>query len=345
MGAHGLGQSLLRFAALAVTILTSGLTATPLNGRQLEIQASATTLQCDFTARRVKLYEALLYLPRRPLCQATSSAGLESKSVPETFVDLTPPELAKQVHELKHLTSATSQALLPMILKRVGANVADFFDNFSNTTCSEHISSTVDTVPARLPLQYDGKFNYVALAKPGAHKTRLEEFRTDSKSEVGEPKGGVVTVGFVSLAVHFHPAYQPDSRFRYLGRELVKGKNTYVVAFGQRPGVARQAQRVTFNDKTGFVLMQGVAWIDPASFRILRLRTEIQQPELNVGLQKETTEVEYSQVTFKQDRKTLWLPRQVTVSGQLRQYVFSNQHRYSQYRLFFVDTGEKRKKT
>ncbi len=345
MRAHGLGPSLLRFVALAVLMLAGGRGAVPLSARRLEIQARATTLQCDFTGRQVNPHEALLCLPPRLLCQVTGYTGVESKSVPETFVDLTPPELAKQVHELKHLTSATSQALLPMILKRVGATVADFFDNFSNTTCSEHISSTVDTVPARLPLQYDGKFNYVALAKPGARKTRLEEFRTDSKSEVGQPKGGVVTVGFVSLAVHFHPAYQPDSRFRYLGRELVKGKNTYVVAFGQRPGVARQAQRVTFNDKTGFVLMQGVARIDPESFRILRLRTEIQQPELNVGLQKETTEVEYSQVTFKQDRKTLWLPRQVTVSGQLRQYVFSNQHRYSQYRLFTVEAGQKRKKT
>ena len=264
MRAHGLGPSLLRFVALAVLMLAGGRGAVPLSARRLEIQARATTLQCDFTGRQVNPHEALLCLPPRLLCQVTGYTGVESKSVPETFVDLTPPELAKQVHELKHLTSATSQALLPMILKRVGATVADFFDNFSNTTCSEHISSTVDTVPARLPLQYDGKFNYVALAKPGARKTRLEEFRTDSKSEVGQPKGGVVTVGFVSLAVHFHPAYQPDSRFRYLGRELVKGKNTYVVAFGQRPGVARQAQRVNqsegteaFEDKFGVTAMRG----------------------------------------------------------------------------------------
>ena len=206
-----------------------------------------------------------------------------------------------------------------MILERVGATVADFFDNFSNTTCSEHVISTVDSpYAAERPQHYEGKFNYVALVKPGTDKTRLQEFRTDSKGEPAKLGGAVVTSGFVSLPAHFHPAYQRDSRFRYLGRELVKGQNTYVVAFAQRPGVARQAGRVTFSDKTGFVFVQGVAWIDPVSFRILRLRTEIQQPELNVGLQRETTEVEYSEVTFKQGGKTLWLPREVTVSGQLR---------------------------
>jgi hypothetical protein len=48
-------------------------------------------------------------------------------------------------------------------------------------------------------------------------------------------------------------------------------------------------------------------------------------------------------VTFKQDLKTLWLPREVNVDGQLQKYVFSNQHRYSHYRLFHVQTGEKQK--
>jgi hypothetical protein len=342
-----MGRSLLRIVALAVVMLASGRGAVLLSARRLEIQARESALQCDFTGRRVKPQEALLYLPPRPLCQVTGHTGVESESVPATFMDLTPAELAKEVHELKHLTSADGQAMLPMILERVGETVVDFFDSFSNTTCSERISSTVDTtvdtIPHRLPLHYDGKFNYVALIRPGQKEALLQEFRTDSKGEPAKPRGAVLTSGFVSLISYFRPTYQRDSRFRYLGRELVKGLNTYVVAFAQRPGVARQAEYVTFGDRTGFVLLQGVAWIDPVSFRVLRLRTEIQQPELNVGLSRETTEVGYSQVTFKQGLKTMWLPREVTVSGQLGRYVFSNQHHYSQYRFFNVQAGEKQK--
>jgi hypothetical protein len=61
-------------------------------------------------------------------------------------------------------------------------------------------------------------------------------------------------------------------------------------------------------------------------------------------LRRETTEVEYSEVTFKGSDKRLWLPRQVYVSGQLKQSVFSNQHHYSQYRLFIVEAEENRKR-
>jgi hypothetical protein len=40
--------------------------------------------------------------------------------------------------------------------------------------------------------------------------------------------------------------------------------------------VARHTSRVEFEYETAIVFAQGVAWIDPASFRILRLRTDIQ---------------------------------------------------------------------
>ncbi len=267
----------------------------------------------------------------------------ESKVIPKTYVDMTPAELTKQVPELKHLQPASSQDELPTLLKRVGATVANFFDNFSNTTCTERIASSVIRPGEAVGLHYDDKFNYVALVKPEGDKTRLEEYRTDAKGNAInlQSQYSAVTIGFVSMTVHFHPDYQADSRFRYLGREALEGKEAYVIAFAQRPDVARHVSEVQFENRISFVFMQGVAWIDPASFRILRLRTDIQRPELDIGVQTETTETEYSEVAFQQGGKTLWLPRQVTVSGQLGRDIFRNRHRYSDYRFFLVETNEK----
>jgi hypothetical protein len=277
-----------------------------------------------------------------PLCRTPGPHGSESHHGLETFLDMTPAELAKQVPELKHLEPASSQAMLPQILQQVGAGVADFYDNFSNTTSTERFVSAVDVPGETDALYYDAKYNYVALVKPAEDRTRLQEYRTDPK---GKPvrlhsESTIITIGFVSMTTHFHPKYQPDSNFRYLGREVVQGQNTYVVAFAQRPAVARQTSRVVFKDRTATIFVQGVGWIDPASFRILRLRTDILQPDDNVGLVKETTEIEYSQVTFEKGNKSLWLPREVKVDGQLNRYTFHNRHTYSNYRLFVVQTEE-----
>jgi len=304
--ARGLGRDLLPYVALSVWLLSTGPGAAPQNSNPPEVQAHED----------------------------------EFPFGPKTFVDMTPAELAQAVPELKHVQPAESQDMLPQILQRVGATVAVFFDDFPNTTCNEHVTSMVGTALQTGALHYDNKYNYVALAQAGDEKGLLREYRTDAKGDQVRPvaKNRVVTLGFVTLSMHFHPDYQADSRFRYLGREAMEKQDTYVVAFAQRPAVARQTQSVQFFGQSGIVFLQGVAWIDPASFRILRLDTDIQEPELNVGLLKETTQVLYSEVRFTQGGKTLWLPREVTVRGQLYRYRFNNRHRYSGYRLFTVET-------
>ena len=85
-------------------------------------------------------------------------------------------------------------------------------------------------------------------------------------------------------------------------------------------------------------MVQGVARIDPVNFRILRLRTDIERPDSTVSLARETTEIEYFDMTFKQGGKSLWLPRRVNVSGQMARYTYQNLHNDSNYRLFVVQT-------
>jgi hypothetical protein len=289
----------------------------------------------------LRAHPAFQLQPDRTPAQAS---GGQSQEIPKTFVDMSPAELAKALPELKHLEPAENQDMLPQILKSTGAAVAAFFDNFPNTACTERVSSNVDSHMKVGALHYDNKYNYVALAQAGAQKGRLKEYRTDANGVRVEPdaKTGVVTFGFVALSVHFHPDYQPESIFRYLGRESVEKQNTYVVAFAQRPNLARQTASVNFFGRHGIVYVQGLAWIDPGNFRILRIRTDLERPETNVGLLKETTQVLYSEVSFVKGGKTMYLPHEVTVSGELGQYLFHNQHRYSDYRLFKVAVEEKR---
>lgn len=88
--------------------------------------------------------------------------------------------------------------------------------------------------------------------------------------------------------------------------------------------------------------MQGVAWVDVKTYEIVRIRTDILQETGDVDLRQETTEVEYAPVNFQQSKQTLLVPKEVTVSGQLGRYTFHNFHRHSDYRIFKVETEEKR---
>ena len=277
------------------------------------------------------------------ICEAhnrPNALGDKSRDGSGTYVDMPLVDLTAAVPELKKLTPADSQDMLPDILRQAGLAVASFFDNFPNTACTEHLTSTVQTKKSKGVIQYDHQYNYMALVEPGATVGHLKEYRATANGNPVEPDG-IVTFGFVALSVNFHPEYQADSRFRYLGREMLENQYTYVVAFAQKPQVARFPASVNYLDKKGEVFLQGVAWIDPVGFRIVRLQTDIQQPEKDVGLLYETTRVLYSEEGFPRAGLKLWLPREVTVTGELQKLIFHNLHRYSDYLLFNVQVDEK----
>jgi hypothetical protein len=296
---------------------------------------------------------ALQLQANRSLAQAI---GEEQQKGGKTFVDMSPAALAQAIPELKHLEPAANQAMLPQILGRVGDEVAEFFANFPNTTCKEQFISLVDRgVGAGAFRRSYAKYNYLALVQVGDTKDRLREFRTDESGNLipSDPKHAVSTQqlkdfneytvstsGFISMIEHFHPDFQLDSRFVYLGRVEMQDNDTYVVAFAQLPSVARRVTRIQYSGQDEIAYVHGIAWIDSTTFRIQRLRTEVLVPPTHIGALKEITQILYSEVSFEQGRLKLWLPREVDVTGQLDQYRYHNQHRYSDYRLFKVQVKE-----
>jgi hypothetical protein len=151
------------------------------------------------------------------------------------------------------------------------------------------------------------------------------------------------TSGFACTSLHFHPRYQSGAGFRLLGRQSLEGRETFVVAFAQDPGTAKRIGRFDVDGKSSPVLIQGIAWIDATNFQIVRMRTDLLKSPPDTRLKRQTTEIDFGEVTFKGLPTSLWLPKQVTVTVEWKGKTFRNLHRYSDFRVFKVDTEEKRK--
>jgi len=273
-----------------------------------------------------------------------------------SVVDWSPAELVKALPELKGLETAPSQEELAMLLQKVGENVVAFFRDLPNTTSVEEVrqerflqsvlmpDGLDHTTP--LPEIQEQTFHYLMLAgSEDRPMSGLQEYRTDSKGKHVDLRGmakapSILTAGFVSSAIYFHPAHQDGSIFRYLGRQRIEKRETYVVAFAQRPGVTRLVGWVGDGTKTAAVLLQGVAWIDPTTFQIIRMRTDLLAPRPDVHLQQQSTDIRFTQVHLKTIPGAFWLPGEVKVTVNFFGEVYRNTHRYSQFRLFKVETYE-----
>ena len=115
------------------------------------------------------------------------------------------------------------------------------------------------------------------------------------------------------------------------------------MAFAQRPETARLLERFNTNDASVLILVQGVVWVDSSTYQIVRLRTDLLKPADKVRLERQTTEITYGEVRFKDSPNPYWLPREVVVTVEWKGKTFRNLHEYSDFRLFNVESKEKRK--
>ena len=180
------------------------------------------------------------------------------------------------------------------------------------------------------------------LAHQNNGRVVFEEYRTDAGGQRTDlqPSGGEfgLTKGFATLWTHFYSGNRSASTFKLLGTQKLGRRKIWVVAFAQRPGWASSVGRVESNGKSVVILFQGIAWIDPSNYQIMRMRTDLLAPRPDIGLVRQTTKSEFSEVRLAALATPLWLPREVEVTIVWRGELFHNEHRYTNYRLFRVES-------
>jgi tetratricopeptide (TPR) repeat protein len=247
--------------------------------------------------------------------------------------------------DIEGLEPATDQAQLDPILSAVGKTVEESFVNFPNTSSLEQIHQEKLQRKQKTPDTLDQKFRYLCFAPVKSWGPGFDEYRTDllgrQTTPVGLGDGFMLTSGFASAALVFHPQYQSQAEFRYLGRQKIKGRDTYLVAYAQRPARAQLTGAFKSGDTTVTTFSQGLAWIDSETYQITRLRSDLLKPVQQLNLQRETTEIAYGEAHFKDKAAVFWVPQQVTVTVDWNSRHLRNEHRYSEFKLFHVDATDK----
>ncbi len=275
---------------------------------------------------------------RKKIEAAYAKAQPKGEAVIEHYLRHPPPDL-------KGLEPTTDQRQLNSILSAVGKTVAEFFRNFPNTTSLEEIHQEKLDRKQKAGNTLDRKFRYLCFTPANAWGPGFDEYRVDLAGARTSPQspeeGFMLTSGFASASLLFHPAYQSQAVFRYLGRQKVNGRNTYVIAFAQQPGKARVYGTFKFRETRMMTFSQGLAWVDSKSYEITRLRSDLLVPLSEVKLERETTEIAFGEVQFKSLGKEFLLPQQVTVTVDWNGKHLQNEHRYSEFKLFNVEATEK----
>jgi len=271
---------------------------------------------------------------------------LQAYGAVRSFVDQPLTELVRIIPELAGVEPGAREDELAPLLDRAGQTVEGFFRHLPNTISREDIRQEILRRDGKVLNTLEEQFLYLLVLRPQELPANLRELRT-TDIETGTPavlkKGFMRTSGFAITSLHFHPLYRSCARFRLLGRQRLDGRPTAVIAFAQRPETSKIFGRFDVDGKSVPVLIQGLAWVDTSNYQILRMRTDLLRSPPRSRLKRETTEIQFGEVRFKDFPTAMWLPREVTVTVEWKGKVFRNWHRYSDFKVFKVDTLDKRK--
>ena len=253
-------------------------------------------------------------------------------------------ELKKAVPELKRLKAAASQSSLRDILARAAAELDQPLSKSPNLVSQEVVTETQplrramhDPCPGMGACLVDNakQFNYILLIRRGNdHHLLLKEYRTTLDQKPVPPSDAPHSQGFASCWLFLSASNQPESHFRYLGEQIIDGDPTYVVAFAQIPGAIYNPGYLFGSQAAVPMLLQGVAWISQADYRITRIRTDLLAPQTEIGYQKQTAKIEFRAAQISALHLQLWLPSLVTIETVAGGQLWREQHHYSKYRLY-----------
>lgn len=167
----------------------------------------------------------------------------------------------------------------------------------------------------------------------------LEEYRVNSNDKAVDRNdfsaGNPRSIGYGSTWLMFVPDNLKQAHFRYLGRQKIDKHDTMVIAFAQDPDVATLMATVQMGTGNGCrYFVQGIIWIDEAFFEIVRIRTDLLAPLTDLHLRQLRSELRFTEVKIPARNLTLWMPSEVKISWQAKDYAGIELHHYSNYKLF-----------
>jgi hypothetical protein len=330
-------------------------------GGKIELNASVTPKKDGAEAAGVDSASALATnAGSSNLASVKSADAHNADSVVEVnypnFTSCSIEDLQLAVPELKGLKPSADQGKLSSLLEKIGAKTLDVAQNTPNLISRE---SVTDLPGGAGETRRD--YDYLILARIKGEMVGLDEFRLDLKTgdkfqtdevmnnkssfrnhleraskEIAMSKRGrpPLSQGFATSWLHFYPSNRAQATYRYLGEQKRDGHGTLVLAFAEKPESVLIPAMFRSQDKTAPMFLQGIAWVDPSDFRIVRLRTDLLSPVPEVSLHRLTADIQFKLTRIEHVPSPLPLPRQVTVISTVGTSTMHEIHEYSEYRLF-----------
>jgi hypothetical protein len=229
---------------------------------------------------------------------------------------------------------------LPQVLSGVGQRMKQFVGNLEKFSANERVEHfVVDGTGARHSPDVRN-FEYVVMVSQNSAGTFLLDEYRNGRVDPSQFQAHIATEGLPAMALIFHPLLVPDFQFVCEGLGQWESHPAWQVHFVQRADRPSRIRSYVIGARSYDVQLKGRAWIDPGSYQVVRLETELAKPVKEIELTKEHLLIEYGQVQFHTQKEQLWLPQTVELYVERQGHRYYRRHVFSNFKVFLVETSQ-----
>ncbi|HZQ71242.1 MAG TPA: hypothetical protein VFA68_22145 [Terriglobales bacterium] len=251
------------------------------------------------------------------------------------------PQLVLVVLALLAVPRAKAQTGLNDLLERTGKAVSVFVDRLSEVKCTEEVRQEKLGKEGKVELTENSTYDYLIILTNSGGDLSLDESRLAVKEARPDKKNRsmLVSNGFSTLFLIFHPYYSNSFQFAVEGDEVVEGRSLTRLSFQHIRGM-RSPAALSIRGREYPLELSGTAYVDPQTGAVVRMTADVGETMTDVGLKTLRSEIVFAPVPFKDSKEVYWFPLQATVEVETPRQHWRNLHRFSQYKKFSVSTEE-----
>jgi hypothetical protein len=255
-----------------------------------------------------------------------------------------PAVMAATLTGLLALPAQAQEPGLDKILDRAGKQVANFLDQFSQVKCTERVVQEKLNPKGKVERKAQSSYDYLVILTNTGGELNLDESRLEMQDgKEKKPKNQstplLVSNGFATLFLIFHPYYTPGFQFTVLGDDTINGEHFVKVRF-QHIRNKRSVAALAVKGREYPLDLSGTAWINPQTGVIARITAGIEGGTEDIGMKTMHSEVDFAPVRFGGVETAYWFPVQARVEVETQRQRWVNTHTFSDYKRFSVSTEE-----
>jgi len=228
---------------------------------------------------------------------------------------------------------------LPEVVNGAGQRMKELVENLRRFNALEKVDHTkVDALGSRGAVEtrtFDYDVN-ITLSSSGVFN--LEEYRNGSTNPLQFP-ALIATQGLPAMALVLHPIMISDFTLTCEGLGQWNGRPAWQIRFEQRADRPNRVRAYVINGRAYPVPLKGRIWLDPGTYQVQRLESELLNTLPLIKLTQERMVINYGPVQFR-THGDLWLPLNADVYWERRGRRYYRRHSFSNFKLFGVDTTQ-----